>query len=202
METENLEKKVGRLGEELKRSNSDRSFFMQELENKEFELQESTLCVEKLQESISSAALEYHCEIESMKLDMLALEHSCLEAKKRQEETAQENIRINGLIHDCEVRIHDSQKVIECLDEENKELREKLEMAEKNARVFRQQVEEQFEELLDIKDKALIDTQSSSGEQERDMRYVTTHTHTHTHTHICICISPFQSIRILRIVYL
>lgn len=67
-ETGSLEETVGSLSEELNWSNSERLFLMQELESKEVELQNSASCIEKLEESVSSVALEYQCEIESMKL--------------------------------------------------------------------------------------------------------------------------------------
>ncbi|KAA8542526.1 hypothetical protein F0562_023677 [Nyssa sinensis] len=168
-EMENLEEKVVRLKEELKRSNSERLFLMQELESKEVELQKSTSCIEKLEESISSVALEYQCELESMKLDLMALEQNCFEAKKFQEDTSQEKARMNGLIQDLELQFQDAQKVIECLDKENKESREKLETSEMNAKVFRQKMEEQFEKWLEDKDKAELNVESVSSELEKDM---------------------------------
>ncbi|GLT72448.1 hypothetical protein SLA2020_443820 [Shorea laevis] len=139
---EDLQEKVNRLREELKRSDLERLFLMQELESKEVELQESTLCIEKLEELISSMALESQCEIESMKLDIMALEQSCFEAKKIQGETVEEKARMNELIQELEVQFQDAQKIIECLDKENKELKEKLDTSETNARVFYQRIEE------------------------------------------------------------
>ncbi|KAA8541008.1 hypothetical protein F0562_024854 [Nyssa sinensis] len=166
---ENLEEKVVRFKKELKRANSERLFLMQQLESKEVELQKSTSCIEKLEESISSVALEYQCEIESMKLDLMALEQSCSEAKRFQEENAQEKARMNGLIQDLELRFQDAQKVIECLVKENKEMREKLETSEMNTRVFHQKMEEQFEERSEDKDKDQLNNQSSSSGLEKDM---------------------------------
>ncbi|CAL5362355.1 unnamed protein product [Camellia sinensis] len=162
---ESLEEKVGRLREELKWSNSERLILMQELESKEVEIQQSAACIEKLEESISPVSLEYQCEIESMKLD---LEQNCFEAKKFKEEAAREKLKMNELIQDFECQIQDAQKVIECLNEENKELREKLETSEKNARVFCQKMEEQFEEWLE-NDGPQLNTQPLSHELEKDV---------------------------------
>ncbi|CAK9148002.1 unnamed protein product [Ilex paraguariensis] len=162
---EDLEQKVGGLMEVLKRSNSERLCLMQELENQELELKNSTLCIRKLEESISSVALEYQCEIESMKLDLTALEQSCFEAKKLEEESAQEKASLNELIHDFECRIEDAHKVIECLDKENKELREKLQTYEMNVTVCCQKVAEQFQGMLGSNDP-----QSLSNKLEKDTR--------------------------------
>ncbi|KAM3703507.1 hypothetical protein ACB098_04G100200 [Castanea mollissima] len=142
---EDLPENVDRLREELKRSASERLFLLQELESKEVELQNSNLCIEKLEKSISSMALESECEIESMRLDITALEQSCIEAKKIQEETVQEKARMNGLIEELEVQFKNAQKIMEHLDKENKELKEKLDKSETNARVFCQKIEEWLE---------------------------------------------------------
>ncbi|XP_059642426.1 uncharacterized protein LOC132284346 [Cornus florida] len=164
----NLEENVGRLKEELEKSTSERFLLMQELENKEAELQKSTSCIEKLEELNSSITLEYQCEIESMKLDLMVLEQSNFEAKKFQEETALEKARMNELIQDFELQIQDAQKVIECLDKENKELSEKLEISEMNASVFCRKMEEQFGKYLENSAGVQSSTQFSSGEIEKD----------------------------------
>ncbi|GMY15548.1 intracellular protein transport protein USO1 isoform X1 [Fagus crenata] len=162
---ENLQEKFDRLREELKRSDSERLFLMQELESMEVELQKSNLCVEKLEESISSMALESQCEIESMRLDIMALEQGCLEAKKIQEETVQEKARMDGLIEELEVQFQNAKKIMECLDKENKELKEKLDTSETNARVFCQKIEE----WLENKDILHQHSQTSLSEPENNI---------------------------------
>ncbi|XP_062116604.1 uncharacterized protein LOC133830609 isoform X2 [Humulus lupulus] len=139
-----LQKIVGRLREELKRSNSECLFLIQELENKEVELHNSSLSIENLRESISSITLDSQCEIESMKLDIVALEQNCFQAEKVQEEAVQEKTRMNQLIQKLEGQFQDAQKIIEQLELENKELREKLETSETNFRTFWQKLEKQF----------------------------------------------------------
>ncbi|KAK2965754.1 hypothetical protein RJ640_003292 [Escallonia rubra] len=156
-----LEDIVGSVSKELQLSNSERLILTRKLESKEQELQKSTLRIEKLEESIASVALEYQCEIESMKLDLLAFEHSCFEANKIHEEAAQEKSRVHHLIQDFELQIQDYREVIERLDEENRELREKLNTAETNAREFCQKMEETFPELMETKNAL-----SSSSEFE------------------------------------
>ena len=79
---EGLPEKVDRLREELKRSTSEQLFLLQELESKEMELQNSNLCIGKLEESISSLALESECEIESMRLDITVWSRVALKLRK------------------------------------------------------------------------------------------------------------------------
>ncbi|XP_062029907.1 uncharacterized protein LOC133745792 [Rosa rugosa] len=156
-DTENLQVTVDRLRDELKKSYSECLFLMQELESKEVELQNSNLCIEKLEESVSSMSLESQCEIESMKLDILALEQSCLEAKKVQEETVREKTRMNELIQELEVQCQDARKTADCLDMENKELREKLDASGTNTRIFCQRVEKLLEEdRFEFKSESLL----------------------------------------------
>ncbi|KAK2997583.1 hypothetical protein RJ639_025996 [Escallonia herrerae] len=156
-----LEDIVGSVSKELQRSNSERLILTRKLESKEQELQKSTSHIEKLEDSIASVALEYQCEIESMKLDLLDFEHSCFEANKIREEAAQEKSRVQHLIQDFKLQIQDYQEVIERLDEENRELREKLNTAEMNAKGFCQKMEETFPELMETKNAL-----SSSSEFE------------------------------------
>ncbi|KAI5648253.1 hypothetical protein M9H77_34258 [Catharanthus roseus] len=145
---QNQGEEVLRLREELNVSHSERLLLKKALENKDMELQNARLCIEKLEESISSAALDYQCEVESMKLDLLAMEQNCFDARKSQEEASQENARMNKLIQDLQSRIQNEEKVIECLDKENKSLKEKLKKSEMNAKVFREKVEKQLQGQL------------------------------------------------------
>lgn len=161
-DTENLQEKVGQLREELKKSDLERFLLIQELESKEVELQESAMCVEKLEESISSLTLDSQCEIESMKLDIMALEQACFESKKIQEETTQEKERMHGLIKELEIQIHDAGEIMESLRKENEELMEKLVTSEMNGRLYLQKIEE----WLENKDRSQLNTQSYSSEPE------------------------------------
>ncbi|XP_008239878.1 PREDICTED: putative WEB family protein At1g65010, chloroplastic isoform X3 [Prunus mume] len=163
---ENLQETVDRLRDELKKSYSERMFLMEELESKEIELQNSALCIDKLEESISSMSLESQCEIESMKLDILALEHSFLEVKKIQEETVQEKTRMSELIQELEVQCQNAHKTVESLYMENKELRKKLNASETNTRIFCQRVEKWLE-----KDRIQLDSESSLGQPEGNYIY-------------------------------
>ncbi|POO01956.1 myosin heavy chain-like protein [Trema orientale] len=139
-----LREAVRRLREELKRSNSECLFLIQELENKEVALHNSSVCIDKLRESISSTTLDSQCEIESMKLDIVALEQNCFEAEKVQEEAVQEKAKMNQLIRELEGQFQDAQKTIKHLELENKELREKLDTSETKLRTFWQKLEKRF----------------------------------------------------------
>ncbi|VFQ76477.1 unnamed protein product [Cuscuta campestris] len=134
-----LEEEMGRLKEEL--------------ENKELELQSSTLLIEKLEESISSVGLEYQCEIESLKLDMTTLEQHIVELKKSQK---------NALFHDTELYARDAEGYIEHLERENGILKEQLQNCEKNVKVFCQIVEEQCPEWIVTGHEAVLDNNVSS----------------------------------------
>ncbi|XP_073226983.1 uncharacterized protein [Cicer arietinum] len=151
------------LREELKRSNSKQFFLIQELETKEVKLEQSALSMEKLEESFSSMALESQFEVESMKLDMMALEQNLFEAKKIQDETLEENNRMSTLIDELQDALQDAQKTIISLNEENKETKEKLDTVNMNTRLFSQKVKD----WLEYKDRLQIEDQSSVSECRR-----------------------------------
>lgn len=150
---------VAFLREELKRSNADQQFLIQKLDNKEIELRQSNLCIEELEESISSIALESQCEIEGMKLDLVTLEQSLFEAKKSQEDAIQEKASVNGS-KDVVSRFMDAQKFIGQLERENKKLREYAEIYERKSRLICQKIEEQFKELVEKKCRPRVDAYS------------------------------------------
>jgi chromosome segregation ATPase len=144
---------------------------VRELETKEMELEQSALSMEKLEESFSSMALESQFEVESMKLDMMTLEQSLFEARKVQDETLEENNRMSRLIDKLQDALQDAQKTIISLNEENKVIKEKLDIANMNTRLFSQKVEDWLEnkDKLQIKDQSSVSEQRSIGE---DTRYI------------------------------
>lgn len=163
---ENMEEEVTRLREELETSNAERLYLFQQLENKELEIEGSALCIERLEESIASIGLEHQFEIESMKLDLIAMEQNYFEAKKSQDETAQDSGMMNELIHDLELQIHDAEKVFESVEKENVNLREQLQASELNAKTFSEKVEELFRGWIPNNDDS-----SSSKEDDSAFRY-------------------------------
>ncbi|KAK4395859.1 hypothetical protein Sango_1740200 [Sesamum angolense] len=160
---EDLAEEVGRLREQMKISEPEKSFLVQDIEDKEVLIRYSASRIEKLEESISSMALEYQCEIESTKLESVALEHTLFETKKLLEERTQENSRMNELIQDLELRLQEANKVIQGLDKENKDLNGKLWKSDMNTKAFVRKVEEQFHEWYGENDD------QSSNELEKDM---------------------------------
>lgn len=144
---DDLREKVDIMSKELTRSDMERELLVQELGRTKADLQSSGLSIEKLEESISSVALESQCEIESMKLDLMTLEQNYLEARKVQKETVQENARLNSLIDELEVRIRDAQGVINHLENDNGECRERVDFSEANARALCQRIEQCIEEM-------------------------------------------------------
>lgn len=138
---ERLQEKAGKLEQEVKCTKSECLFLMQKLDDKEKELQESNSNIEKLEESISSMTLESQCEIESLKLDMVAMEQRYLETKKVQEEAFHLNDKMSRLIGE----LQNSRKTIECLEKENEELRRELDMSTRNASTFCQRVDDLIE---------------------------------------------------------
>jgi len=169
-----LQEEVFSLREELKRLSSKHFSLIQELDHKEIELEKSALSMEKLEDSFSSIALESQFEVESMKLDMMALEQSLFEAKKIQEETLDENNKMIRSIKELQVALQDSQKTILSLNEENRELTEKLDTANETSKIYSQK----DEYWLENKDRPILDTQSSLSEQgnnstiEENTRYI------------------------------
>ncbi|XP_057421475.1 uncharacterized protein LOC130715391 isoform X2 [Lotus japonicus] len=157
-----LQEEVFSLREELRRSNSKQFSLTQELETKEIELEQSAFSIEKLEDSFSSIALESQFEVESMKLDMMALEQSLFEAKKTQDEALEESNRLSRLIDELQYALQDTQQTITSLNEENRELREKLDAANMNTRLFSRKVGD----WLENKNRSHLKRKPSLSEQE------------------------------------
>lgn len=170
---EDLRVEAFRLREELQRSNYEQFYLLQELMTKETELEKSTLSIEKLEESISSMALESECEVESMKLDMMALEQSFFEAKKIQEETVEKTSIMSALIDELQLSFQEAQKIIVSLSEENRELKDKLDTVNMSTRTFSQKVEEWLESTnrSDLSYQSSLSEHNSHSNILKDMRY-------------------------------
>ncbi|XP_010546184.1 PREDICTED: major antigen [Tarenaya hassleriana] len=152
-ESGHLEEEVNSLREELFKSESEHFLLLQELGSKETELQYSAYSVEKLEESISSLTLESQCEIESMKLDMIALEHALSDAKKIQEESVHEKDQLREIIEELRLQSQEAQENIGCLEKLNKTLRERCDATQRNVAEFCRSVKKWVgsEEKLPIK---------------------------------------------------
>lgn len=142
--------KMGQLQEELKKSDSKCFLLTKELEKKEVEVLKSVLSIEKLEQSISSLTLDSQCEIESMKLDITALEQACCEANKNQQDMILEKRRLDGLIEELVIRANDAEGLIESIEKGNKELIEKLVASEVNGSYFLPKIQGWMENKDDI----------------------------------------------------
>ncbi|KAK9112133.1 hypothetical protein Scep_019652 [Stephania cephalantha] len=150
-----LQEKLSQLNEEVIKGNFDCFFLKKELENKEADLQNSTLCITRLEETISSIAMESQCEIESIKLDLLSLEEMSLETKKFPEERIEENAAAEGVLEELKIELQDSFKTIECLEKENQNLKAKLQISKS----------EDLGIFLENKSRSGYDAQSSSKQE-------------------------------------
>ncbi|GAB2270069.1 hypothetical protein Dimus_004982 [Dionaea muscipula] len=140
-----LQEEILNLKEELKRSYSERLFLKQELASKEVEVQKYKLCIDELEESISSSALESQCEIESMRLEMMNLEQSCFVAKKCEEEFNQEKALMKELISKLDVQIGDAKDTIDTLEKENEDLKAMLNLSTPDTLLFRERIQKHLE---------------------------------------------------------
>ncbi|KAL8230730.1 hypothetical protein R6Q57_000508 [Mikania cordata] len=170
---EDLDVVVRNLEQELRACKSENLALMTKLEDKEQELHNSTLYIDELEESISHIALDFQCDLESMKLDLMAMEHSFLEAKELQKEAAQEHCRMQELTKTYKYQM---QNVIR-LVEENKELREKLKTCKSNAdsenimkksNEYEAQIQE-YELLVNQLKKQLKEEKFKANEEAEDL---------------------------------
>ncbi|WZZ54006.1 hypothetical protein YC2023_054113 [Brassica napus] len=126
-------------------SKSEHLLLLQELESKETELQCSSLSVEKLEETISSLTLESLCEIDSMKLDISALEQALVDAMRIQEESIQEKDQLRGVIEEVQFQSREAQEKAKSVEKLNEELRKRIAGSEKSIKEFFQSTKERLE---------------------------------------------------------
>ncbi|CAN6805572.1 hypothetical protein Bca4012_000363 [Brassica carinata] len=144
-ESGDFEEEVKFLREELCMSKSEHLLLLQELESKETELQFSSLSVEKLEETISSLTLESLCEIESMKLDITALEQALVDAMRIQEESIQEKDQLRGVVEEVQFQSREAQEKAKYVEKLNEELRKRIAASEKSIKEFFQSTKERLE---------------------------------------------------------
>ncbi|KAG9439754.1 hypothetical protein H6P81_019919 [Aristolochia fimbriata] len=143
-----LNEKISFLKEELHKSDSDCSLLIQKLEHREFELEKSNLCIEKLERALSSVALEAECEIEGMKLDLVAMENNILDTGKVREKCSQEKDRLQSRVRELEAKLESSNERISILENENEELRMMLERSDRNSNVVCDKIEDHIDEWI------------------------------------------------------
>ncbi|XP_013609017.1 PREDICTED: protein At-4/1-like [Brassica oleracea var. oleracea] len=144
-ESRNVEEEVDSLREDLCMSKSEHLLLLQELESKETELQCSSLSVEKLEETISSLTLESLCEIESMKLDITALEQALSDAMKIQEESIEEKEYLKRIIKEIQFQSQKAEENAKSFEKQNEDLRERIAASEKSIKEFFQSAKSRFE---------------------------------------------------------
>ncbi|CAH8388070.1 unnamed protein product [Eruca vesicaria subsp. sativa] len=144
-ESGNWEEEVKFLREELCMSKSEHLLLLQELESKETKLQCSSLSVEKLEETISSLTLESLCEMESMKLDITALEQALVDAMRIQEESIQEKDHLKGIVEEVQFQSQEAQEKAKSFEKQNEELRDRIAASEKSIKEFFVSTKERLE---------------------------------------------------------
>lgn len=119
-ELEKFPERVRVIDNELMRSDSQCWLLMEEVRCKEEELQKASLQIEKLE----STVLDSQCEIESLKLDLTNLEQKQFDAENFVQDAAEHKARMDKLLGERELQLHQAQKTIEQLVLENKDLKE------------------------------------------------------------------------------
>ncbi|CAA6662952.1 unnamed protein product [Spirodela intermedia] len=119
-EASKLHEEISLLKEEVAQYDSQQTFFMFELEQKEAELLKSRQQISNLEAVMSSDTLEYQCEIETMKLEILSLEQRCCIAEKLCEQATQEKTRMDALFEEHGVHVEGTQHTINCLEKEKR----------------------------------------------------------------------------------
>lgn len=140
-DVEKLHEKLRLLNKELVQSDSKRLSLMQELKHREKELQNCSIHVEDLETAVASITLESQCEIESMKIDIEALEQRCFEAESFSQRAALDNTRSDELLDEFESKFQEALEQISLLEKENTELKDKLMTSERFAKESSYEVE-------------------------------------------------------------
>lgn len=117
---------------------------------KEIELENDALHIERLESALLSIQLESQCELESMKFDMMTLEQRCFEAERLCEQSVQEKIHMD-------VRLKEAQQKFTSLERENVELREKLSVFERGIKALLSKMENCLDTCLEGKSLLNID---------------------------------------------
>ncbi|KAL7607348.1 hypothetical protein Lser_V15G18447 [Lactuca serriola] len=130
---DNLDGIVRSLEQDLKACNLEKLVLLEKLENKEQELHD--------------VALEYECDIESMNLDLMAMENSFLEAKELQEEVVQEHCKMQEMTKNYKLQMHEYELLVSQLKEQ---LRDEKFKAKEEAEDLAQEMAELRYELTGL----------------------------------------------------
>ncbi|WOK92308.1 paramyosin isoform X1 [Canna indica] len=128
--TEKLNHRLKMIGDDLIRADSQCLILMKELKYKEEELRKSDLQIENLETLI----LDSQCEIETLKLDITALDQRCVDAERHAQQLAEEKCRMVKQLDTYETQLQEKQQVISQLENEKKKLQEKVMLFDRNAK--------------------------------------------------------------------
>lgn len=148
----------------VERLEVDIEILQEEVVNVREELKKSRLHIEKLEESIASSALNYQCEIESLRLEIMALEQNSLESNKS--EYCQEKVGLLTSLSDYQAQFEAAQNKIKYLENENKRVRDMLDVHAEEARLFCHRVEEHFKGWMDCSKPVKSHVLSNTGAGE------------------------------------
>lgn len=148
-EVNKLYERLRSIGGELVQSESQRLILLRELKGREEELKKSALHIETLDTII----LDSQCEIESLKLDITALEQRCLEAERVCRQADQEKDMMISQMEELQCQFQEAQQVIQHLENENKKLQEKIQLSKRNAKECFHNVEEKLQKWLEYCNK-------------------------------------------------
>ncbi|KAK8957187.1 hypothetical protein KSP39_PZI000541 [Platanthera zijinensis] len=104
--------------------------------------------IEELEAAISYAALESQCEIESLKLDMIAMEERCFQAESLSQQMAVDKAKMQEVLEECKMQLHEAHDTISFLEMENNELKLVLKGSERRFKDLHYEVEEHLSNWL------------------------------------------------------
>lgn len=104
--------------------------------------------IEELEAAITYAALESQCEIESLKFDMIAMEERCFQAESLSQQMAEDKAKMQEVLKECEMQLHEAHDTISFLEMENNELKLELKGSERKFRDLHYKIEEHLSNWL------------------------------------------------------
>ncbi|XP_042449390.1 tropomyosin-2-like isoform X1 [Zingiber officinale] len=119
---EKLNDKLKIVSNELVQADSQCLRLMRELKNTKEELIKSDL----QRENHEAVILDLQCEIESLKLEITALEQRYVEDERLGQQLAEEKTRTDECFVTLQIQLKEKQHVISCLEDENTALRERM----------------------------------------------------------------------------
>lgn len=126
---EKLNDKLKIVSNELVQADSQCLRLMRELKNTKEELIKSDL----QRENLEAVILDLQCEIESLKLEITALEQRYVEAERLGQQLAEEKAGMDECFETLQIQLKEKQNMISYLEDENTVLRERMVFFHENA---------------------------------------------------------------------